>query len=230
MCQALNCEGEIHARGLCFKHYMRLLRHGHIEATRPGERGAKHKHPLHESWQHFKKGRNVGRLCEEWTSDFWAFVDGIGGERPTPKSKLYAANDAHPIGPGNFVWKQAITQRVEGEDPETYKRRRARAYRSVNLEYYVEREADKFYLKRYGITKQQYLQMCEAQGNVCAICGELEQRTIRGKVPALSVDHCHTTGKIRGALCGKCNTGLASFKDDITLLEKAISYLNIASR
>jgi hypothetical protein len=44
-------------------------------------------------------------------------------------------------------------------------------------------------------------------------------------ISRLSVDHCHNTGKIRGILCTKCNTGLGSFKDNIELLMNAIKYL-----
>lgn len=41
----------------------------------------------------------------------------------------------------------------------------------------------------------------------------------------LSVDHNHKSNKIRGLLCLNCNAGLGNFRDNITLLKKAISYL-----
>jgi hypothetical protein len=63
--------------------------------------------------------------------------------------------------------------------------------------------------------------MVEAQGNKCKICGNPE--TVKGR--SLSVDHCHRTGKIRGLLCGKCNTGLGKFRDSDKILKKALDYL-----
>jgi len=56
---------------------------------------------------------------------------------------------------------------------------------------------DSYYIRTYGITHQDYQDMLEAQDGVCAICGQEEQVKERG----LSVDHCHTTGKVRGLLC-----------------------------
>jgi hypothetical protein len=44
----------------------------------------------------------------------------------------------------------------------------------------------------------------------------------------LCLDHCHTTNKVRGFLCSKCNLGIGYFLDDITLLESAIDYLQNA--
>ena len=63
-------------------------------------------------------------------------------------------------------------------------------------------ERKKFLRKKYGITLEEYDQMFEQQGGVCAICGEPQL----GK--RLSVDHSHTTGKVRGLLCYICNTRL----------------------
>jgi hypothetical protein len=52
----------------------------------------------------------------------------------------------------------------------------------------------------------------------CEICGDVFKKT-----PHL--DHDHATGKFRGWLCAKCNTGLGLFRDDCDLLACAISYL-----
>jgi len=78
------------------------------------------------------------------------------------------------------------------------------------------------HLKKYGITKDDYLRMVEEQGGVCAICGKPD--SIR-----LAVDHCHTTGIVRGLLCSGCNTSLGKFNDDIEVLRKAIEYLEKAN-
>jgi len=76
-------------------------------------------------------------------------------------------------------------------------------------------------LKRiYGISQDQYNDMLQSQGGVCAICSkecEINKR--------LSVDHCHNTGEIRGLLCSKCNTALGQMKDSIENLRKAADYL-----
>lgn len=77
-------------------------------------------------------------------------------------------------------------------------------------------------LKKYGITPQQYNQILLSQGGGCAICKG------RPKLKeALPVDHCHTTGRVRGLLCSNCNRGLGCFKDSPALLVAAVSYLKV---
>lgn len=75
--------------------------------------------------------------------------------------------------------------------------------------------------RRYGITSLDYEKMLEVQDYKCRICGVNKCVTGRN----FSVDHNHTTGKIRGLLCAHCNVGIGNFKDDISYLEKAIQYL-----
>ena len=41
------------------------------------------------------------------------------------------------------------------------------------------------------------------------------------------LDHCHTSGNIRGYLCNGCNTSLGSFKESIEVLKKAIKWLQL---
>lgn len=54
----------------------------------------------------------------------------------------------------------------------------------------------------YGITPEQYWEMFDLQGRVCAICGRPP------KTKHLHVDHDHKTGRVRGLLCSNCNTRL----------------------
>jgi hypothetical protein len=58
--------------------------------------------------------------------------------------------------------------------------------------------------------------MFDEQDGKCLICQE---------AVTLVVDHCHTTGQIRGLLCNPCNTSLGHFKDDVKRLQRAIEYL-----
>lgn len=76
--------------------------------------------------------------------------------------------------------------------------------------------------KNYGLSEEEYNKLFNKQHGECAICGT-EQKDLRHK---LSVDHNHTSNKIRGLLCGKCNRGLGYFKDSKTLLNSAIKYLD----
>jgi hypothetical protein len=78
---------------------------------------------------------------------------------------------------------------------------------------------------KFGITLDQYNQMLESQNGVCAICNNFEIEKNQYGIKRLSVDHNHQTGKIRGLLCTKCNTGLSFFKDKPDLLIKANNYL-----
>jgi hypothetical protein len=75
-------------------------------------------------------------------------------------------------------------------------------------------------LKVYGLTLNDYNLKLKQQGNCCAIC----KTTSSGKRD-WHVDHCHSTGKVRGLLCHSCNLMLGHAKDNMNTLEKAIQYL-----
>ena len=80
---------------------------------------------------------------------------------------------------------------------------------------------------RYGISEYQLEDMLIESDYKCMICGNeetnIDKRT--GKAYALSVDHCHETGNIRGVLCTCCNNALGQFKDNIEYLQNAVQYL-----
>jgi hypothetical protein len=63
--------------------------------------------------------------------------------------------------------------------------------------------------KGYVLRRGQWSEMAKGQDNKCAVCFRSETRTSsNGEVRNLSVDHDHSTGKIRGLLCDICNRGL----------------------
>ena len=88
-------------------------------------------------------------------------------------------------------------------------------------------------LKReYGLTEDDVHALLERQDGKCASCSrDITGVTIkkRGAVcPDLRVDHCHTTGIVRGLLCNKCNVGIGCFDDKPELLEKAAAYIRLS--
>jgi nitrate/TMAO reductase-like tetraheme cytochrome c subunit len=82
------------------------------------------------------------------------------------------------------------------------------------------RKAEKLQL-RYGLTYEQWEKIREEVNNACMICGITEEEAGR----KLDVDHCHSTGKVRGILCTHCNNMLGHAHDNIAVLESAAVYL-----
>ena len=81
--------------------------------------------------------------------------------------------------------------------------------------------------RKHGITKEQFQEMVERQGDCCAICEK------PGTWETLVVDHDHSCcnsqfscGKcVRGALCRTCNTVLGLLKEDESIVMSALSYI-----
>jgi len=59
----------------------------------------------------------------------------------------------------------------------------------------------------------------EAQKGRCAVCA----LPIEGKNE--HADHDHVTGKARGLLCSKCNSGIGLLDDNVDRLLAAVEYL-----
>jgi len=73
-------------------------------------------------------------------------------------------------------------------------------------------------IRNYGLSPEDYQQLRNEQDDQCAICGDFFVSTPH-------VDHCHTTGEVRGLLCRSCNSLLGHAKDSPNILKKAIRYL-----
>ena len=73
----------------------------------------------------------------------------------------------------------------------------------------------------YGITHEQVKRMYISQSGNCAICGN----KFNGRWD-ICVDHNHTTEQVRQILCRKCNSGLGHFRENPSILLRAIDYIN----
>lgn len=102
-----------------------------------------------------------------------------------------------------------------------YKRiKRANHYKG-NEDLYRDRNLQ----RNYGISLGDYQDMWETQNGLCKICKNPETATYKGTLKFLVVDHCHTSGEIRGLLCNNCNRAIGMLKDNPEVLRNAASYL-----
>ena len=113
---------------------------------------------------------------------------------------------------------QKDTWKYDGLRPEckecTASNRKARYDPKVNRRNNMQKNFGKGILETYEF-------FFEKQGGVCGVCGSPEN----GRYKHLSVDHCHSTGKIRGLLCNNCNRGIGLLKDKPDILRKAADYV-----
>lgn len=82
----------------------------------------------------------------------------------------------------------------------------------------------------YGITREDWTRMFEAQKGLCGIChkrltDKISTRSQLRKADTACIDHDHESGIVRGILCHDCNLGIGNLKHDVSLLRAAIEYL-----
>jgi hypothetical protein len=74
--------------------------------------------------------------------------------------------------------------------------------------------------KKYGLTSDEIEQLRVAQKHCCAGC----DAPLASKVEC--IDHCHSTGKVRGILCRECNIILGMASDNAPTLQRLARYLS----
>lgn len=97
----------------------------------------------------------------------------------------------------------------------------------------------------HGLTRSGYQKLLEAQGGICAICGDkpvgwsMGRPTISGRGinrtrEGFVIDHDHSccppgrscSSCRRGLICNPCNIGLIPLDKDLSWAKKAIGYIN----
>lgn len=140
----------------------------------------------------------------------WKDVEEFYGNKSKPDGKTCECKDCCKI-----LRKQERLAKPElaRERSKRFQERNPNYHRNTNLRL------------NYNLSPEQYDAILTSQNGVCAIC-ELSCSSGR----RLAVDHCHSTGVIRGLLCTNCNTGLGRYQDSSKLLRRAAQYLDTAAR
>lgn len=196
-CSVDGCPSEAIARGWCRNHYNRWHRTG-SPTPPPKERQVCSENGC-TRW-------TVGQgLCETHYSRFVRV--------PRRKAKLLKSKEGRvcgwcgePIDPARSAKAAYCSRACKDRETIASGRQREAALRS-------------YYKRHYGLTWEQVEEM---RGSGCDICGAPAGG---GRWGQLHIDHCHDTGRVRGVLCGNCNTGIGHFKDDPVRLAAAIAYL-----
>lgn len=76
--------------------------------------------------------------------------------------------------------------------------------------------------RKFGLTREKFNALLARQNGCCALCGV---KFVPGKKREMAVDHCHTTGKVRGLLHLSCNALIRMAREDEDILTKAIEYV-----
>ena len=128
------------------------------------------------------------------------------------------------------AYKKRKRDWAKTESQKEYRRNYMRRWRAKNLERSNElaresharnrhKHIDKYrayHLKKtYNITEEDFQEMLLKQEGKCLICGKSHKEASRG----LHIDHDHSTGKIRGLLCSKCNGSLGWYEKHKALIE-----------
>lgn len=102
------------------------------------------------------------------------------------------------------VWRAANRDKVLAKERDYWRRVKRDAVRE----------------RKYGVTREMFDGMLGEQNFSCAICVQPF-----ADPEAAHVDHCHTTGRVRGLLCDWCNRAIGLLHDDPDRLRRAAKYL-----
>lgn len=157
-----------------------------------------------------KRGRKgVMGSCKECRTKYWDKVNNISKEYRDELEKTKKAIEQEPENMKKCIECQSILP-LENFSKSKQDRKGRHGKCKNCLKHYR--------LKyKYSLTQEDYKRLTEEQDHKCKICNK--------KVVDLVVDHCHTSGEVRGLLCKHCNNMLGFAKDNPETLANAIKYL-----
>lgn len=129
-------------------------------------------------------------------------------------------------------WRAANKDKVQANF-QRWKEANADARKAYMQEYQVQRSAcpeqqlsmwKRNLWRNYRLNPDEFNELWAAQQGKCAIC-RVDMKPKGRSRDAVSVDHNHDTGAVRGLLCQGCNRGIGNLMDSPEVLEAAAKYL-----
>jgi hypothetical protein len=130
-------------------------------------------------------------------------------------SKAYYQKNSDTIKAQSKAWREANREKHC---------ERGRAWRKANPEKAranCKRGNEKKFRKKYGLSREQWNKIFDAQDRKCAIC-----KRLKFPLPGPVTDHCHLAGHVRAILCQPCNTALGLFQHSPAIIAAALKYLS----
>jgi len=137
-------------------------------------------------------------------------------EQQREKRNTYARNYYH----ANKEKRSVYQKKYSATHGHVYSRA-SKKWRTTHPEKHLMGNRKRSLRRKYGLTIDQMKQMYISQDGVCAICTEKFKNTKN-----MQVDHNHTTGQVRQLLCGPCNYLIGNAKEDVSIMKRAIDYIN----
>lgn len=141
--------------------------------------------------------------------------DEIRRRKKRERQRRYVAENKDRVYANRKAWLARNSERMKKYRAEYWQKYAAQMSDKEKKDLRTRCEANRI-KSLYGITKPEVDAMKDRQGGRCKICN---------KVSKLCIDHCHSTGNVRGMLCSHCNHMLGHAFDDILVLESAVRYL-----
>lgn len=114
-------------------------------------------------------------------------------------------------------------KRIDNNSPENRKKRKKPTRKSLTPQQ-KEAARERMLHKKYGMTSQEFLDRVSAQQNKCKLCNRIFGE-VKGRLDTAQVDHDHATGKVRGIICGVCNTAMGKLGDTVEKIERIVKYM-----
>lgn len=85
--------------------------------------------------------------------------------------------------------------------------------------------------RKYNITIDVESEMYCTQSGKCAVCNyKFKEYDDGSNSNDFVIDHCHSSGLVRGLLCNKCNQGIGLFMENKKTIENTIKYLELHAK
>ncbi len=153
----------------------------------------------------FKDPEKLRAYKAEWTKKKYH-----SAKEHTEQKLAKAKSDRKDPNSAEYRWRRAEENRAKDRERDRA-RRTDPAWKRAHRGRYIKRT--------YGITMEELEALLVSQNHQCGIC----------KCPVdcivSNIDHCHKTGKVRGVLCLKCNSGIGLLQDSIEVVAAALHYL-----